>query len=65
MKPLNGKRVLLGMGGGIAAYKCADLVRRLIGEGADVQVAMTRSACEFTTATARSPTRRPGRRLSG
>jgi len=46
---LDGKRVLLGIGGGIAAYKCADLVRRLVGEGADVQVAMTRAARDFVS----------------
>ncbi len=49
MGSLDGKRVLLCIGGGIAAYKCADLVRRLMGEGADVQVAMTRSAREFVS----------------
>lgn len=47
--PLEGKRVLLAVGGGIAAYKCADLVRRLQAEGADVQVAMTKAAREFVT----------------
>jgi phosphopantothenoylcysteine decarboxylase/phosphopantothenate--cysteine ligase len=46
---LNGKRVLLAVGGGIAAYKTAELVRRLTAAGADVQVAMTRSAREFIT----------------
>jgi phosphopantothenoylcysteine decarboxylase/phosphopantothenate--cysteine ligase len=43
------KRVLLGVTGGIAAYKSADLVRRLRDAGADVQVVMTRSATEFIT----------------
>lgn len=49
MHILNGKRVLLAVGGGIAAYKTAELVRRLTAAGADVQVAMTRSAREFIT----------------
>ncbi len=43
------KRVLLGVTGGIAAYKSPDLVRRLIERGADVQVAMTASAQKFVT----------------
>ncbi|OOE98832.1 bifunctional phosphopantothenoylcysteine decarboxylase/phosphopantothenate--cysteine ligase CoaBC [Salinivibrio sp. IB643] len=46
---LAGKRILLGMGGGIAAYKCADLTRRLIERGATVKVVMTRAAKEFIT----------------
>ena len=41
--------ILLGVTGGIAAYKSADLVRRLKEAGADVRVAMTPSACEFVT----------------
>ncbi len=45
------KRVLLGVTGGIAAYKTPELVRRLKERGADVQVVMTRSAAEFVTAT--------------
>jgi phosphopantothenoylcysteine decarboxylase/phosphopantothenate--cysteine ligase len=45
------KRVLLGVTGGIAAYKSPDLVRRLIERGADVQVVMTQSAQRFVTAT--------------
>jgi phosphopantothenoylcysteine decarboxylase/phosphopantothenate--cysteine ligase len=49
VKSLDGKRVLLGIGGGIAAYKCADLVRKLAAEGADVQVAMTRAARNFVS----------------
>jgi phosphopantothenoylcysteine decarboxylase/phosphopantothenate--cysteine ligase len=44
---LNGKRVLLCVCGGIAAYKAAELVRRLRDAGADVQVAMTDSAQRF------------------
>ncbi|MFN2378446.1 MAG: bifunctional phosphopantothenoylcysteine decarboxylase/phosphopantothenate--cysteine ligase CoaBC [Candidatus Binatia bacterium] len=46
---LGSKRVLLGIGGGIAAYKCPELVRRLLDEGAEVQVAMTRAAREFVS----------------
>lgn len=43
---------MLGVTGGIAAYKAPELVRRLRERGADVQVVMTRSAAEFVTATA-------------
>lgn len=43
------KRVLLCVGGGIAAYKTAEVVRRLSTCGADVQVAMTPAAREFLT----------------
>jgi phosphopantothenoylcysteine decarboxylase/phosphopantothenate--cysteine ligase len=42
-------RVALGVTGGIAAYKAADLVRTLQDRGLEVQVVMTRSACEFVT----------------
>jgi phosphopantothenoylcysteine decarboxylase/phosphopantothenate--cysteine ligase len=38
---LQGKRIVLGVTGGIAAYKAAELVRLLGKQGADVQVAMT------------------------
>ena len=48
---LAGKRIVLGMTGGIAAYKVCELVRRLQDEGAVVQVVMTRAAQEFVTAT--------------
>jgi len=44
--------VLLGITGGIAAYKAPELVRRLRGRGADVQIVMTASAAEFVTETA-------------
>ncbi len=47
MQPLANKRILLGVTGGIAAYKSADLVRRLKEVGADVQVAMTPAATHF------------------
>ncbi|MDH3265627.1 MAG: bifunctional phosphopantothenoylcysteine decarboxylase/phosphopantothenate--cysteine ligase CoaBC [Gammaproteobacteria bacterium] len=44
--------VLLGISGGIAAYKTPQLVRRLRGRGAEVQIVMTASAREFVTETA-------------
>lgn len=46
---LTGKRIVLGVSGGIAAYKSADLVRRLCSAGAEVQVVMTAAAREFIT----------------
>lgn len=46
---LAGKRVLLAVGGGIAAYKAPEIVRRLVAGGAEVQVAMTAAAREFVT----------------
>ena len=46
---LQGRRVLLAVGGGIAAYKTPELVRRLRDEGAEVQVAMTKAAREFVS----------------
>jgi phosphopantothenoylcysteine decarboxylase/phosphopantothenate--cysteine ligase len=46
---MQGKRILLGVAGGIAAYKSPDLVRRLRDRGADVQVVMTAAAGEFVT----------------
>lgn len=42
-------RVALGVSGGIAAYKAAELVRLLQDRGLEVQVVMTRAACEFVT----------------
>src|SRR5579871_5963013 len=42
-------KIALGVTGGVAAYKAAELVRRLQQEKLDVQVIMTRSACEFIT----------------
>lgn len=47
---LKNKHILLGITGGIAAYKCASLVRLLIKEGAVVKVVMTQAAQEFVTA---------------
>ena len=49
MMELAGKRLLLGVTGGVAAYKTAELLRLLIKEGADVQVVMTDAACQFVT----------------
>jgi phosphopantothenoylcysteine decarboxylase/phosphopantothenate--cysteine ligase len=46
---MQGKRVLLGVTGGIAAYKSPDLVRRLRETGAEVQVVLTAGAREFVT----------------
>ena len=47
---MQGKHILLGVTGGIAAYKSPDLVRRLRERGAEVQVVMTAAAREFVTA---------------
>lgn len=49
MSSLANKQILLGVTGGIAAYKSADLVRRLQDQGASVQVVMTPAAQEFIT----------------
>ena len=46
---LTNKRILLIIGGGIAAYKCPDLIRRLRERGASVTPVMTRAAEEFVT----------------
>jgi len=46
---MSGRRILLGVTGGIAAYKSADLVRRLQDRGAQVRVVMTRGALAFVT----------------
>ena len=48
---LQGKRIVLGVTGGIAAYKAAELVRLLGKDGVDVQVAMTGGAAHFVTPT--------------
>ena len=48
---MQAKRILLGVTGGIAAYKSPDLVRRLRERGAEVQVVMTAAAREFVTPT--------------
>jgi phosphopantothenoylcysteine decarboxylase/phosphopantothenate--cysteine ligase len=44
---LTGKKILLGITGGIAAYKAAELTRHLVKAGADVRVAMTEAATRF------------------
>src|SRR5713226_1783413 len=49
MRVLTGKTIVLGVSGGIAAYKSAELVRLLAGRGANVRVMMTRNATEFIT----------------
>ena len=49
MSVLKGKKILLGISGGIAAYKTAALVRLFIKSGAEVQVIMTPSAKDFIT----------------
>src|SRR5688572_7581123 len=46
---LAGRRLILGVTGGIAAYKAADLARRLVEAGAQVQVVMTAGAQRFIT----------------
>ncbi|MBA3695504.1 MAG: bifunctional phosphopantothenoylcysteine decarboxylase/phosphopantothenate--cysteine ligase CoaBC, partial [Methylotenera sp.] len=43
------KKLVLGISGGIAAYKAAELVRLLVKAGIDVQVVMTQAACQFIT----------------
>jgi phosphopantothenoylcysteine decarboxylase/phosphopantothenate--cysteine ligase len=47
--PLAGKRLVLGLSGGIACYKAAQLCRSLVKAGASVQVVMTDAACQFIT----------------
>ena len=49
MMGLAGKKILLGVSGGIAAYKAPELVRRLRDRGADVRVMMTEGAKAFIT----------------
>jgi phosphopantothenoylcysteine decarboxylase/phosphopantothenate--cysteine ligase len=46
---LHRKKIILGITGGIAAYKCAHLVRLLVKEGAEVKVILTGSAAQFVT----------------
>lgn len=50
MSVFTNKKIILGICGGIAAYKSAELLRLLIKQGAEVQVVMTRSAQEFVSA---------------
>jgi len=49
MTDIKGKRILLGLSGGIAAYKAAELTRLLVQAGAEVRVVMTAAACRFIT----------------
>lgn len=49
MSALKNKRILIGISGGIAAYKTAELARALIKSGAEVRVCMTKAAVEFIT----------------
>lgn len=49
MNTLSGKKIVLGISGGIAAYKTPELVRRLKEHGADIRVVMTQSAQAFIT----------------
>ncbi|HEY9870667.1 MAG TPA: bifunctional phosphopantothenoylcysteine decarboxylase/phosphopantothenate--cysteine ligase CoaBC, partial [Candidatus Obscuribacterales bacterium] len=49
ISPLEGRTILLGISGGIAAYKACDLASLLRKAGADVHVVMTRNAAEFIT----------------
>jgi phosphopantothenoylcysteine decarboxylase / phosphopantothenate---cysteine ligase len=49
MSAVNNKRIVLGLTGGIAAYKAAELTRLLVRAGCEVQVVMTESACQFIT----------------
>ena len=47
MTSLQGKKLLLGITGGIAVYKVGDIIRNFVKLGVDVQVAMTEAACQF------------------
>ena len=47
---LSGKKIVLGLSGGVACYKAADLCRSLTKAGASVQVVMTDAAEHFITA---------------
>ena len=49
MNDLAGKHIVLGLSGGIACYKAAELCRALIKEGATVQIVMTEAAAQFIT----------------
>ena len=49
MKELDGKHIVLGLSGGIACYKSAELCRLLVQAGADVQVVLTEAAAQFIT----------------
>jgi hypothetical protein len=49
MQSLLNKKIVLGISGGIAAYKAPELARQLMQEGASVQVVMTEAAQQFVT----------------
>ena len=49
MSEMLNKRLLLGITGGVAAYKAAELARLLVKSGIEVQVVMTQAACQFIT----------------
>jgi phosphopantothenoylcysteine decarboxylase/phosphopantothenate--cysteine ligase len=49
MQSLINKKIVLGISGGIAAYKAPELARQLMQEGASVQVVMTEAAQQFVT----------------
>ena len=49
MTEVSGRKILLGITGGIAAYKAAELTRLFVKAGADVRVVMTEAACRFIT----------------
>ncbi len=51
LRDIPARRIILGITGGIAAYKAAELTRLLIKQGTHVQVAMTEAACHFITPT--------------
>ncbi len=51
MEQIQTKRIVLGLTGGIAAYKGAELTRLLVNQGIQIQVAMTEAACHFITPT--------------
>src|SRR5687768_8611598 len=60
MAPRGSRRLLLGLTGGVAAYKAAELARLLLRDGVDVQAVMTPSACRFVgTATLQALTGKP------
>ena len=48
---MQGKHILLGVSGGIAAYKTPELIRLLIKQGAEVRTTVTRNALQFVTET--------------
>lgn len=49
MSKITGKNIVLGVTGGIAAYKACELLRRLVRDGASVQVIMTKNATQFVS----------------